>query len=289
MQQIVAATDFSLRSEIALLRAARLACQSGAKLVLVHVVDDDQPSTLVDLERREAQRLLDEKIKGLPALAGLDCRAAIVTGDAFSGVLSVAEKVSADLIVMGSHRKALLRDVFIGTTLERVIRTGPFPVLLVNREADRAYRRALAAVDLSEPSVYALKTAVSLGLATDAEIVVLHTFIAPSKAQLLIGNAEQEQIDAYVAGETRRSGEELAAFLDGRSLGGKRWDYRVEEGEAAESIVRAVGRLDADLLIVGTHGRSGLAKLMLGSVAETLLRRLDNADILAVPLPKARA
>lgn len=59
---------------------------------------------------------------------------AILTGDAFDAILRTAEMVSADLIVMGTHRKQLLRDIFVETTIERVIRTGPYPVLMVNTE-----------------------------------------------------------------------------------------------------------------------------------------------------------
>ena len=63
---------------------------------------------------------------------------------------------------MGAHRKQLLRDIFVGTTIERVIRTGPHPVLMVNNEVRRAYRTALAAVDMSEASASAIRTAIIL-------------------------------------------------------------------------------------------------------------------------------
>ena len=68
---ILAATDFSTRSQRALRRAGLLARDSGAELTLVHVVDDDQPSDLVALERREAERILGEQIDAIPELQGL--------------------------------------------------------------------------------------------------------------------------------------------------------------------------------------------------------------------------
>lgn len=160
----LAATDFSSRSQRALRRAGRLARELGSELTLVHVVDDDRPARLVELERREAERYLAELIDALAELRGLDCRLAVVTGDAFDGILRAAESSAADLIVMGVHRKQLLRDIFIGTTIERVIRAGRCPVLMVNNEAERPYRRVLAAVDMVEPSVAAIRAGRALGL-----------------------------------------------------------------------------------------------------------------------------
>ena len=135
---ILAATDFSTRSQRALRRAGLLARDSGAELTLVHVVDDDQPSDLVALERREAERILGEQIDAIPELHGLRPRALVVEGDPFDGILRAAASTGADLIVMGAHRKQLLRDILVGTTIERVIRTGPFPVLMVNKEVGSA-------------------------------------------------------------------------------------------------------------------------------------------------------
>ena len=88
----------------------------------------------------------------------------VVTGDPFDGILRTAADVNADLIVMGSHRKQLLLDIFIGTTIERVIRKGSFPVLMVNNEAQRRYEKVVAPVDMSDASANALRVALSTGL-----------------------------------------------------------------------------------------------------------------------------
>ncbi|MCB8823361.1 universal stress protein [Microvirga rosea] len=67
-----------------------------------------------------------------PILEPKQSRALVVAGDPFDGILRAAASTGADLIVMGAHRKQLLRDILVGTTIERVIRTGPHPVLMVN-------------------------------------------------------------------------------------------------------------------------------------------------------------
>src|SRR5690606_1663788 len=108
LRRILIATDFSSRSGRALRRGGLLAQQHGGALSIVHVVDDDQPAMLIDLETREAERLLAELVRNMPELQGLDCRPIVVSGDSFDAILRTAENESADLIVLGAHRKQML-------------------------------------------------------------------------------------------------------------------------------------------------------------------------------------
>jgi nucleotide-binding universal stress UspA family protein len=135
---------------------------------------------------------------------------------------------------------------------------------------------------MSEPSAHAIKTAKALGLVDDANLTVVHAFIAIAKGKLYVANAPQDQIEDYVASERMQAGEELLAFLSAQGLNGPRWSHRIEEGAAVEVISRVVKETIADLVIIGTHGRSGIVKMLIGSVAEEALRSLD-VDILAVP------
>jgi nucleotide-binding universal stress UspA family protein len=282
MQRILAPTDFSTRSQLALRRAGRLARQSAAELTLVHVVDDDMDQRFVELERREAERFLREQAEAVAELRDLRCRTVVTTGEAFHGILDTAKGAAADLIVMGAHRKQLLRDVFIGTTIERVIRTGTCPVLMVNTAPERPYERVLVAVDLSDPSAHAIKAAQALGLLGDSHVTLVHAFAAPAKGSLHIAGAPDDQIAKYVAGERNQASEDLFAFLAKHQIHPKEWSYRIEEGGAFEVISRVAGETAPDLLVIGTRGRTGIAKMLLGSVAEEVLRSID-VDILAVP------
>src|SRR5215212_8573799 len=157
--QILTATDFSTRSNRAVRQAGLLAQASNATLTLVHVVDDDQPEALVHMEKHEAEQILVEQISVLAELRGVECRPIVVGGSPFRGILQAAASARADLVVMGSHRRQILRDIFVGTTVERVIRTGTFPVLMVNNEAQRRYQNVVAAIDMSKPSANALRSA----------------------------------------------------------------------------------------------------------------------------------
>jgi universal stress protein E len=280
--QILAATDLSIRSYRALRRAGLLAQANDAELTLGHVVDEDRPAELVEIETREAERILSEQIGAVAELRGVRCRPAVIADDPFAGILRTAESMKADLIVMGAHRKQLLRDIFVGTTIERAIRTGPYPVLMVNDEVERSYGTALAAVDMSEPSAHAIRTARRLRLVGDARLTIVHAFLPPAKGKMSFAGLQREGIEEYVASERLRASNELVAFLNANEFDDQRWSRRIEEGRPFEVISRLVEAMKPDLLVIGTHGRSGIAKVLLGSVTEEVLRSL-SLDILAVP------
>ena len=280
--KILAATDFSTRSNRALRQAGLLAQASGASLAIVHVVDDDQPHALLEMERREANEILREQISVMPELQEAKCNPLVVTGSPFSGILDAATTMEADLIVMGAHRRQLLRDIFVGTTVERVIRTGPFPVLMVNKEVQRHYESVLIPVETSEPSIHALRVAKASGLINLTHATLLHAFVAIGKGKLRMAGADTAE---YEASERQNATDELIGFLAANDLGSQKWSLRVEEGVPMDVITRAVEQMRADLVIMGTHARSGLLKELIGSVTEAVLRTV-NADVLAVPPAK---
>ena len=280
--KILAATDFSTRSNRALRQAGLLAQASGASLSVVHVVDDDQPQTLLEMERREANEILREQISVMPELQKAKCNPLVVTGSPFSGILHAATTMQADLIVMGTHRRTLLRDIFVGTTVERIIRTGPFPVLMVNREVQQHYDRVLVPVETSEPSIHALRMARASGLFNLTHATLLHAFVAIGKGKLRMAGADTAE---YEASERQNANDELIGFLAANDLGSQKWSLRVEEGAPTDVITRAVDQMRTDLVIMGTHARSGLLKELIGSVTEAVLRSV-NADVLAVPPAK---
>lgn len=283
--KILAATDFSTRSNRALRQAALLAQQDGATLFMVHVVDDDQPNDLVRMEQREAERIMLEQMSAMPEVRRTQSRPMVIAGDPFDGILRAAADIQADLIVMGAHRKQLLLDVFTGTTIERVIRKGTVPVLMVNREAQRKYERVLVPTDMSDVSANALRTALSIGLADSAATMLLHAFTALAKGKMLGAGLDQASIDSYVESERQRASDELAAFLVANDLQHARCLLRVEEGAPMETISRAVMETQSDLVVMGTQSRSGILKALIGSVTEDALRSL-NVDILVVPAAK---
>lgn len=285
MGRILAATDFSARATPAICRAGMLAEELSAAVILCHVVDDDQPDTLLTLEAEEAQRLLAQLRNGFPEPARGQAIASVVKGDPFDGILNAARDSGAELIVIGSHRRRLLRDVFFGTTAERIMRCGSLPVLMVNRPPVSRYRRIIVAVDLSDTSSRALSAAKDLGLFYGARVFVLHAFDA-MLTMLASASLGEEKIQAYLNDTTRQTRQEVGAFLAAIDLQGVSTTVIVREGAPVPALKDAVKDLSADLVVLGTRGRTGgLASKVLGSVAEEAIRELD-VDVLAVP-PKA--
>lgn len=204
------------------------------------------------------------------------------TGDPFDVIVETAREQQADLIVMGAHRKHLLRDIFVGTTIERVMRTGNAPVLMVNAYPNGAYRRVLLAVDLSEASARAARAAKALGFLASSDVLIVHAFRPYAKALLGRTGAHQDVITKHVVHTAAEVASELTSFLDREDLNDERYKILLEEGDPFGTIRDSVRRQNPDLLVIGTRGHTGLKRLLLGSVADEVLRQVE-CDILAIP------
>lgn len=279
MKTILAASDLSARSDRALARAALLAVQHQAKLVAVHVVDDQLPAALADRQLEDAAQLLRAALAALPASAGFSSEVRVVLGDHYQSILAEAETSGADLVVIGQHRKDILLDLFRGSTGERIIRFGNRPVLVVKSAATRRYVSMLAAVDFSPPSRRAIEVAVTF--APDADVKLVHAFDIPFRG-LLFGGASMEQLakkhqqqfQEMVEAQTREFLATLSTPIALRQV-------IAREGSPEATVLAVAEETRSDLLVVGTHGRSGLGRALLGSVAEGLLAKAP-CDVLAV-------
>lgn len=286
VRTILVATDFSSRSDRALRRATLLAKGSGASLSLVHVIDDDQPGQIVQAERGAAAIVLDEQARSLREIDGVHCKHSIRQGVVFEEIAAAAEEIDVDLLVIGPHRRHALKDVFVGTTAERAIRASRRPVLMANGIPAGPYRHVLIAVDLSESSGDAVRAAIDLGLEQQAVVSVLHVFGAPGTGHLARSIRRDERLEAYLTEEKEQAARELDAFLRDLSFDPMQRILKAGEPLAATAISAAVQEIAADLIVIGTRGRTGLAKLVLGSVAQEVLRVADR-DVLVVP-PRRR-
>lgn len=282
MKRILAATDFSVRSDRAIRRAVLLAKRSGASITLVHVVDDDKPERIVKAAHDAASTLLNEQVRSLRRVDGIDCHATIVLGDPFEGIAKATGQIAPDMLVLGPHRRRLLKDVFIGTTAERTIRAARRPVLMANGVPAGFYRHILIAVDFSECSRQAIRDVRTLGLHRQAAVSVVHVYDTPASGAVTRSLPVEDQIRDYLADENARAAEALAAFLSDLDFSPDRQIVKFNETSVSDAICSAAREASADLISVGTHGRTGLSHMMLGSVAEGVLRSADR-DVLAIP------
>ncbi|MGK7294448.1 MAG: universal stress protein [Candidatus Wenzhouxiangella sp. M2_3B_020] len=285
MRRILAATDFSLRADRALHRAALLARTTGAKLDIVHVVDPDRPETLVEAEMGLGRDLLEEQRGSLLDRFEIRARTHMFEGEAFQGIASAIDRLEPDLLVIGAYRRRLLQDTFVGTTAERAIRRSGIPVLMVNTDAEQSYVHILAGVDLSSNSAAALRTALELGLNRDAVLSVLYLFEAPATGSIALGSLSRSEIRNYVADEQKLAAKALDAFLEFTGVERAQRIVRHAGTSIVTGIEAVAGDLGADLLVVGAGAGSGVGRMLLGSTAFDILATSPR-DVLIVPRPK---
>ena len=295
IRQVVAATDFSEPATLGLAWAARIARAHGARLTLVHALAPPMPVAEfaatplhVDRELREsADKRLQEALEKAP-LEGVEADAVLRDGTPSQAVNELAEELDADLVVVGTRGLTGFRHLLLGSTAERIVQKSPAPVLSVHpgdRPPAESPRTILVPTDFSEDAEAALHAArraltppSATGLAAAGEtagptrVILLHVFHVPA-----------EYRSYGPAGSFFEFTEELSATLDERLAAlarpfrdeGLSVDWVVAEGIPAEVIVREAAERGVDLIAMGTHGRSGLAHLLLGSTAERVVQHAE--------------
>ncbi|MEP3439759.1 MAG: universal stress protein [Hoeflea sp.] len=282
MKNIMMATDFSERSDRALRRAILLARQLGAGITLVHVVDDDQQRRIVEAERDAAETLLRQMGETLRDADQLECETRIILASPFAGIVQAVEDGKPDLLVIGPHRRQVLRDVFIGTTAERTIRAVGCPVLMVNAPPAGNYRHVMQTTDLSDGSREALQRFPSLGISGEARNSLLYVYDAPALRLAFSHTMPKSERETYRSDESRDASRRLSEFLATANFGGVAPMVRFEATTAQHEILEAADAEKADLVVISTHGQTGIAKLFIGSVTEQVLR-MSPVDVLALP------
>jgi nucleotide-binding universal stress UspA family protein len=282
MAAIAVATDFSTRSDRALARAAILAKANGDELLLIHVIDDDQPAAVVNAHRVEAEKLLHDLTRSVSDLSGLPCRSEIVLGDPFQQISAASAGSGAALLVMGPHRRQLLRDQFRGTTVERTIRLSTIPVLVANAVPAGDYDNVLLTTDLSSESASALQMALSLAFLDESDIALIHVFEPVAQRALGRALASADEIEDYVADETARTASALREFSHASQLGrAHAVPYKLRRSIELD-VLDAARERNAQLVVVGAGRKRLLESVMLGSVAEGVLREAE-CDVLVIP------
>lgn len=265
---IVAGVEHLVADDPALVAAAALARWSGASLHLVHSYE--LPS-LHSLPRRGAFASHGEELRGklaaaagaLPEAKGAVCHA--VHGHPATSLLQAAGDFAADLVVVGAGG----RHTLLGGTAERVLRSATVPVLVVRRPILRSPARLLLATDLSELSAAAHERGLDLAEALFEG--------APEIRSALVVGPGTLPAPLPEAALARAARAELRSFLRARRCRPARIEPVVRTGSPAEEIIAEAKAWNAELLVLGTHGR-----VLLGSVAEAVVRHAP-CNVLAVP------
>jgi nucleotide-binding universal stress UspA family protein len=283
--RILVAVDLSDASTAALKTARVLADAHGATLAIVHVVTsvaDVQPlfpqsyginATNALEQERLAGEALERRVSEVEGCS--DAERFVELGTPYAEIVRRAEAWKADLVVVGSRGSTGITRALLGSVAEHVVRVAHCPVL-VSRPI-RGSGVVMAATDLSDPSLPVIARAADEARLRGARLVVMHameTSLAAygAGAAALFGNIAPEP-SAEAQRQTRLV---LANLLsDAMRRFGAEGEPLVLDGDAVTGVVRAVEEQKADLLVLGTHGRTGISRLLLGSVAEKLVRLAD--------------
>ncbi|MCL7744403.1 universal stress protein [Guyparkeria hydrothermalis] len=286
---ILIASDLSPASDAAVTRGLQLADQRGCSVILLHVIREEplwwvimsrelDPEELRAALAREATAGLQDQVRqGVSQLGIASPRVEIVVrwGKPAALITEAAESREAELIVAGTDTRPDASRWIIGSTAEKLVRAGSCPVLVVRHSPGPGYARIAAAVDFSPASREALAEA--LALAPEASFTLIHsyetwfeTYIDPATYERLRYEQEEalhERLRAFAHDAGVREGQDV--------------DYQVVAGLPGVAVLDAAHAFEADLVVCGTQGETGLRHLLLGSVAQHILRSAGT-DVLAV-------
>ena len=286
LRRIVVGYTFSPDGELALRSALALAERSQASLYLLHVVEPYPVYVKMRFPTVPAEALLEEvvlktrsQLKELaesPVLSPFRVETDVRVGKPFVELISTCRSWKGDLIVVGTTARG--EERFLGSTGERVLRKAPVPVLVAKRALPVGPKTILIPTDFSLHSKQAAEEALALVRGFGGRVVFLHVldirYIYPAAY-----GAETVLLPPLTPEDLEPDWQE---FLHDLPLGGGLlWEKQTREGRAAQTIADTAAEVGADLVVIGTHGRTGLAHMLLGSVAEQVLR-VTHCSVLTV-------
>lgn len=287
IRKLVTATDFSDDAREAAMRAAALTAELDAQLELLHVVSSsklDALRELFGLTKEADARLLDDARR---MLGELDEDVAEKTGFAAIPRLEVGHVVNtisaaadqADMLVLGARGLSPLRDVFLGTTAENLLRKCKRPVLVVKRPMRETYRHVIVPVDLTPHSAFALRMAVTI--APKAHVSVINVFDVPFEGKLWLAGVAESEIQLYRKQASAKAQEQISKLIHDLGETTQQFHSMVEHGDPARVILELEDSSSPDLVVIGKHSRSAVGEMLLGSVTRHILS-YSRCDVLVV-------
>ena len=272
---ILAATDLSRSGEIAARRAATLARAAGARLELVHVLCDFSVLTSwMALRGALAPRAARSRVGAVGGLRRAAARVEaefslavgthLAEGKPHAEIARRAEAIGADVVVLGARGGRHVRDALVGTTAQRVQRRLSVPVLVARKVPVVPYEHVLIATDFSPASAEAARAA--RGLFPDAALHMLNVYHAPFESRLALAGLDAAAIAEYRHRAAVQALRELDSFAREAAFEEKP-SLRVRHGWTPGRIKERAAELDADVIVLGTEGKSWLEVGFLGSVS----------------------
>src|SRR5215813_11538322 len=284
-KHILCPIDFSDASKHALQHAIAIAGWLESHITGLHVTRPEfvfEPPMLfaerggLKALRADRDQLLDRLNEWMrPATAArIPWSARVEEGLPAQRILDCVHSLPADLIVMGTHGRSGFEHLVLGSVTEKVLRNAACPVMTVPPRVATAaklpFRRLLCPVDFSEASIGALHVALPLAEEADAELTVLNVVDWPDDETFLVEAFESPDMRRQLEKQTA---ERIDALIPEEARIWSRPSAKVAIGTPHREIVAAAGDMDADLIVIGVHGRNALDVTIFGSTTNQVVRR----------------
>ncbi len=284
---ILVATDLSEASRAAVRTAARLAAARDTSLTVAHFIEMPRSASwaveaatrekLADEAREKAHSQLasfvDETLGDEHAGETIEVR--VETGPPDPGIAELVDAIDATVVVIGATGRDGVARRLLGSTAEDVVRRSARPVLVVPADQPvEAFSQIVAPVDLSACSRASLEATASLARSDGAGLEIVHAAQPPGASvsvfdPMIAPISRQELIDEY-----RERFDDFVAEFDLEDLEAY---TRFQAADPVELVEETIEDLEADLVVLGTHGRRGVEKLFLGNTATKILRDMPCA------------
>jgi nucleotide-binding universal stress UspA family protein len=276
--KILALYDFSLPSQRALGWAVRLSSSFRSELKVAAVLGPEEEKAFPRGSDKDVERLIradaDRHFRRAlqkDSRAELEaCEVAVSRGAPSAALLKLIEREKPGLVVVGSHGRTGLAHVFLGSVAERIVRYSPAPVLVARTDPVWPPSKVLVPLDFSKSDAEILQFAADLRSAVPASFDLLHVLSFQETAGVIY----PEAVAAWSAGEKSEKEKEAERRLREEAA----WHPHlpaatsVAVGAPVSEILDKARRAAADLILIATHGRTGLPRFFLGSVAEQVVR-----------------
>lgn len=264
MKKIIVPIDFSQHSEFALEAAAILAKKHNAQILALHMLEiSNSVLNESDNEQREKVlfflRLAEQKFAKFldkTYLTGVEVVPVVKHFKVFSEVSEVAKEHNADLIVMGSQGTSGFSEIFVGSNTEKVVRYSDVPVLIIKNEPQETdYKKVVFASDFSTENVKPYINASRMFAALGSEMRLLYVNVSGERFRST-DQMEKTMTDFLQQADGNLNRMNMVSYVS---------DNSVEKG-----IMKFAKKIDADLIAIATHGRTGLSHFFEGSISEDL-------------------
>lgn len=286
LEKILIAHDFGEASQNVVLSAIEMGKIFQSTLVPIHVLPDDIVNDKVrDLLKKTALTKLEET-SALIKNEGVQCeKPLLVVGTPHDAVVRAAVDVGANLILLGSGETKKGDTFRLGTTAERIIQKSEKPVFVIKDNVLLNVHHIMCPVDFSDASKRALKNAITMARRFKSELTILA--VCELQGSTWFTSEKEKDLENELRYKLHK--EAFDAFLKEFNLTDLTYTKETPRGKPSEEILGALSRNFIDLLIMGTTGRTGLNRVLMGSVTEKVVREvpcsfltLKSEDVIAL-------